>query len=627
MFRQLFVFVVLSFWIFPAFSNVCLHPIEEAALFSGKSKPKSRSDKIKKLEKEIEDLSDDIDDIKDNIDEWKIQLENSFNDNYTPPFEKDTAVDRIKDYIDGEEDEWEPGSDAMPWDDDPDSYFKSNGRINQTSFCKAEWMAHKEDCEEALEELEEYISDLKEFVELKKAKQSETRELIRAKLRSKLPDEDEEETEADGLCWECLDEIRELNKPTSAQTTGNVLSLVLGGAMSYYGYKAGKRGAQSVNDLRMRQGFDALGTAGPSWAGATLGMPFIANGIYGLANGNSVLGNYSCAPGMAGGGGMYAPFAGYGNAGFGGGFPGAYGGVGGGFGGGFPGAYGNAGFGAGFGGGFPGVYGNAGFGMGMPMGGAYGGFPGFGGGFGGGMTIGGGFPGFGGGMGMGMPMGGYGGFPGGFGPGFGGSMTIGGFPGLGGGGFGAGFPGFGGGMTMGGGFPGFGGGMGMGMGGYGGFPGAGGYGGFPGAGGYGGFPGAGGYGGFPGAGMNPQAMAQMQAQQQQYANYMKFQQTQMQAQIQAQQAWLQHQQSVQQDYMQRQQVIGGLTQEMYKIQQQIQMVASGGVGSSSILGASTGGINTGLNLGTGNNAPTHNPAPGAGSTTPTDGNLPIVPGR
>ena len=136
-------------------------------------------------------------------------------------------------------------------------------------------------------------------------------------------------------------------------------------------------------------------------------------------------------------------------------------------------------------------------------------------------------------------------------------------------------------------------------------------------------------------GFNPQIQAQLQAQQyqqQQYASYMKFQQAQMQAKIQAQQAWLQHQQSVQQDWMQRQQVIGGLTQELYKIQQQIQVVASGGVGSSSILGASNAGISAGINLGvpgagaTTSNAPVHSPTSNI-QTPPTGGDLPIVPGR
>ena len=134
--------------------------------------------------------------------------------------------------------------------------------------------------------------------------------------------------------------------------------------------------------------------------------------------------------------------------------------------------------------------------------------------------------------------------------------------------------------------------------------------------------------GFPG-GINPYAQAQMQAQQQrqaQYASYIKLQQAQMQAQIQAQQAWLQHQQSVQQDYMQRQQVIGGLTQEMFKIQQQIQMVASGGIGSSSLLGASATGIGTGLTLGGSNAPPSHRPTLSPPST-PSGGDLPIVPGR
>ena len=627
-----FILFVLSFWLSPVFSNVCLHPLEQAALFHGKSKPRSMSSQIRSLEKELTKIEANKEKVEDKIEDLLDGLANSLkeNDLYKPLKPNDTGdtgdvADLIKDYIDTEQSDWEEPVN-MPWSDDPDKYFKSRGRVDD-DFCD-EFANDRRDCEKAIKNLGKYLKVLDQLNEKTELVEDEMMELQDRQMDIELGLA-EEETEASGLCFECLDELQELNKPTSGQILGNALSVIAGGALSYYGYKAGKRGAQSVNNMRMRQGFESLGTSGPSWAGASLGMPFIANGVYGFANGGSAFGNYSCSPGFAGGAGMYSPFYGYGGGfpGMGGGFGGGFPGMGGGFGGGFPGMGGGfamggfpgigGGFPGGFGGGFPGMGG--GFGGGFPgMGGGFtmGGFPGIGGGFPGG--FGGGFPGMGGGFGGGFPgMGG--GFGGGF-PGMGGGFTMGGFPGM-GGGFGGGFPGMGGGF--GGGFPGMGGGFG------GGFPGMGG--GFG-----GGFPGMGGgmMGPGFGGGFNPYAQAQMQAQQyrqQQYASYMKFQQAQMQAQVQAQQAWLQHQQSIQQDWMQRQQVIGGLTQELYKIQQQIQLVASGGVGSSSVLGASGASISAGINLGTGSgapssNAPIHNPTPGV-QGTPSGGDLPIVPGR
>ena len=127
-------------------------------------------------------------------------------------------------------------------------------------------------------------------------------------------------------------------------------------------------------------------------------------------------------------------------------------------------------------------------------------------------------------------------------------------------------------------------------------------------------------------GMNPQA----QYQQQQYAQYQQFQQQQMQARMQIQQAWLQHQQSIQKEWMQKQQVIGSLTQEIYKIQQQIQLVASGGVGSS-VLGTSSASLTAGLNLGNtltgGSSAPTHNPNTSINTNTNPGGDLPVIESR
>ena len=101
---------------------------------------------------------------------------------------------------------------------------------------------------------------------------------------------------------------------------------------------------------------------------------------------------------------------------------------------------------------------------------------------------------------------------------------------------------------------------------------------------------------------------------------------QMQMRMQIQQAYMAQQQSVMQEQMQRGQVIGGLMQEMQKIQAQIRLVASGGVTSL----AGSGSLSAGLSIGgiTGNSSftggvggPQHNPTP-APAATPSGGDLP-----
>ncbi|MCZ0932697.1 MAG: hypothetical protein OXJ52_06070, partial [Oligoflexia bacterium] len=379
MFGRFFIFSVLSFWLSPAFSNVCLHPLEEAALLHGRSKPRSLSSQVKAKEKELSAIERNKEKLEEKLEDLVDDLSNSLKEDSL--YEKlqannagdtDDVADLIVDYIELKQSEWEEPSN-MPWSADPDKYFKSRGRVDD-DFCD-DFADKNRDCEKAIKGLSKYLKALAQLNDKTELVKDQLFELQERQLDVELGLAEEDETEASALCWSCLDELRELDKPTTGQMVGNALSLLAGGALSYFGYRAGKRGAQSVNDLRLRQGFDPLSTAGPAWAGATLGMPFIANGIYGFANGNSVLGNYACSPGFAGGGAMYAPFGypGFGG-GFGGGFPG--------FGGGFPGFGG--GFAGGFGGGFPG------FGGGLSIGG----FPGFGGGFGGGFPggFGGGFP-------------------------------------------------------------------------------------------------------------------------------------------------------------------------------------------------------------------------------------------
>ncbi len=583
--------------------NPCLHPLELAALLHGRPERQSKKDRYKELEKKIEKAQRKQENIEDKIERFKTDLANSLDDAGNKYDALNTAsgeigtpedaVNLIENYIAGEVSGWENLGESgnidpakAPWADDSSSPFTSNGRIKNGGFCReyakeyakqektcnVEGRSNLQDCqktcEKSLDKLREQLDNRKEYDEKIYNWEEELGEIE--------PDDDEdEETEANTFCFECLEELRDLDGPTTGQVVGNALSILAGGAMSYYGYRAGKKEALALNNLRVRQGYDPISSSGLSWAGASLGLPFISNGIHGLAGGHSRFGSFACSPGSHSRGNMYSPF--------------------------------QFGAGAGFhGGGNPWASAGAGFG-GNPWGGASAGFQ-FGGGPFGGNPFGGASAGFqfGGGPFGGNPWSGasagfqFGGSPFGGNP-FGGASAgfqFGGSP-FGGNPFGgasAGFQ-FGGGMTC----------MAIGC------PPASSFGGNPWAGAGAGFQ----FGGGPG--MNAGIW-----QQQRYSQYIQFQQQQMQARIKMQQAWLQHQQSVQKDWMQRQEVISSLTQEIYRIRQQIQLVSSGGVAGNSILGASNNSLNTGLNAGAGS-GPQHTPAPTPAPTTKSgSGEVPLI---
>ena len=507
-------------------SNLCLHPLEEAALLYGNQGEdiegliEQKDSQIKLEEERVNDLQEKIN---DEIDDLSNSL-NDTNTNLTHTINKETNINTesianlISNYMEEKQDELDNTmfSDVTDYGNTEEykfawhnrKYFRKRGQIKDT-FCK-DFAKDIKDCNRALDRLARRWEQIHKLYERIDVKEDELEELRDKAFDIEMGDES---TEANAVCLECVDAIRELNRPSPGQVAGSIFSLVAGGAMSYYGYKAGQRSVNRSNIIREQQGFAPLSSAGASWTGATLGLPFIANGIHGLSQRNSQIGNYNCS------GGSFSPHA-YGphpNAGFHANFgPG--------------GAYPNAGFHTNFGPGGPyanfvhgGPYLNAGvytnFG---PGGGPYANFG---------------------------PGGPYlnAGFHTNFGPGGGPYANFGpGGPYL-----NAGFhTNFG--------------------------PGGGPYANFgPG----GPYPNAGFHTNFGpgGGGFQAQlALQQQQQQQQQYTAYLQFQQQQMEARIQAQQAWQQQQQALQQDRMHRQQVITSLSQEMNKIQQQIRMVAAGG---------------------------------------------------
>ena len=528
--------------------DICLHPVEMAALLHGKPTKKSVADQITDKENEIENVKNSRKNIQKKISAYKNKLDNSFDEKKlsltdTPWSKlaegkrkegmKADMAEAVAQYIEGQESDWTDlelegayteGVDTkhFPWNDKPGKYFLEDGEVDASALCNKYALKNRiEECEDSIDGLaRQYQRLLRKEARLDKLEESlERLEERQEDIADGLAKDD---TESGALCFSCLDEVRELDQPTAGQIFGDLLSVAAGGALSYYGYREGRREGRDLNDLRMMQGFAPTSSSPLAWAGASLGLPFISNGVHGLSGGRSVFGSYACNQGYASGAAnMYGPFAQYGlnsQASMMGPFAqqGPWW--------------------------APNMNPMMMAGMNPMMGGMN--------------------P---------MMMAGMNPMMGGMNP----AMMLNINPMMGGMNpmMMAGMNPMMGGMNpammlninpmMGGMNP-------MMMAGM--------------------NPMMGGMNPMMMAGMNPmmgptampnfQAQIFQQAQMQQYSQYMQYQQAQMQAQMQAQQAWIQHQQSIQQDRMRRAEAISALMQEMSSIQQQIQMVAYGGMNTS-----------------------------------------------
>ena len=292
-------------------SNLCLHPLEEAALLYG-NQGEDIEGLIKRKETEIEKITDNIeDDLQEKIDDEIVRLSNSLDDTNTTltktrnklaETDTETIAKLISNYMEEKQDELDNTmfSDITNYGTDDKhkfawhnrKYFKKRGQIKD-KFCK-DFAKDIKDCNRALDRLARRWEQIHTLYETRDAREDELEELRDKAFDIELGDES---TEANGVCFECLDAIRELNRPSPGQTAGSILSLVAGGAMSYYAYKAGKRSVNRSNLIRAQQGFAPLSSAGPAWAGASLGLPFISHGIHGLSQANSQIGNVNCSGG------------------------------------------------------------------------------------------------------------------------------------------------------------------------------------------------------------------------------------------------------------------------------------------------------------------------------------------
>ena len=184
--------------------------------------------------------------------------------------------------------EIEEPSDCPNWKKDPN--FKNNGKVDGR-FCD-NFAKNKKQCKEALSKMQRLAKVLKKYQNrLEKAEESSEQE-------------DSSQTEAGGLCFECLKREIKANQASSAQNIGGFLNLLTGAGMTYLGYRTGQTAQTDTNMLRIQQGYPVQQNYF-ALNGASAGFPYLSNGIYGLTRTNTPTGGWVCSPSVSPYGGAY----------------------------------------------------------------------------------------------------------------------------------------------------------------------------------------------------------------------------------------------------------------------------------------------------------------------------------
>ena len=203
------------------------------------------------------------------------------------------------------------GAECAPWQNPPLSrtYFTSNGRVRVGAFCRKYARKGEETkCRKSLK-------DLKKALEYAQKADNTLRQLSArlGDLQSEQEDEelermfeDEEETEARGLCVDCLKEVRGAFAPSGWQRFGGGLSAALGLGLSIVGAREARRSRRSANELLALQGFPAESGGADSLLGAFLGVPLIAGGLNDMFAQTAP--EYICSPRFYNNTYMYSPY-------------------------------------------------------------------------------------------------------------------------------------------------------------------------------------------------------------------------------------------------------------------------------------------------------------------------------
>ena len=167
-------------------------------------------------------------------------------------------------------------------------HFKKGGYVDPR-FCN-KYAKKVDDCHSALNDIANLVDQI-----------SNLKDKLRKLKRDLDKQEDKEEsasasqTQARGICIDCLKGMVDRMRPTTGQQIGGLFNVLAGAGMSYLGYKGGLMAQEDVNMLRAEQG-DPARYDFYSHYGAQLGFPYMLQGYYGGTRNNVPAGGWSCTP-------------------------------------------------------------------------------------------------------------------------------------------------------------------------------------------------------------------------------------------------------------------------------------------------------------------------------------------
>lgn len=186
---------------------------------------------------------------------------------------------------------------CAPWQNPPLSrkFFKSNGRVRAKAFCRT-YARNQGDCREHLKTLRKALERVQKADNNIQKLEARLEDLEQAQEDEEFEKmfSDEEETEAKGLCVDCLSDLRGALAPSGWQRLGSGLSLAMGLGLSIGGVREARRSQRQANQLLALQGFPAESAGISPLIGAYAGMPLIAQGFDGLFR--DIAPEYVCSP-------------------------------------------------------------------------------------------------------------------------------------------------------------------------------------------------------------------------------------------------------------------------------------------------------------------------------------------
>ena len=169
--------------------------------------------------------------------------------------------------------------------------FGPKGRVH-SAFCN-QYASNNRACKKSLAKIKALLKEIAELSSEAADYKKKMRE-----LRLSAYKKSSTETEASALCFDCLKKVMHASRPTPGQNLGNIFNVLAGAGMGLIGYRAGQRAQYDLNMMRMQQGYEAQNDHYPL-IGAKAGLPFMAQGIYGMTRANTPVGGWSCSPTMS----------------------------------------------------------------------------------------------------------------------------------------------------------------------------------------------------------------------------------------------------------------------------------------------------------------------------------------